>query len=129
MNAIIAKAKAIVRGLCVHFEGVFLKPYLCPAAIPTIGVGSTHYEDGKAVTMSDPAITTNRAMSLLDTTLATVYMPAVRLLCPPSAFNAALQAALSDFAYNLGCSRLAGSTLRRKINARDWAGARREIKK
>ncbi|MBM9614727.1 lysozyme [Desulfobulbus rhabdoformis] len=37
--------------------------------------------------------------------------------------------AIADFAYNLGATRLAGSTLRRKINAGDFEGARAELKK
>ena len=31
------------------FEGLFLKPYLCPAGIPTIGYGNTFYENGKKI--------------------------------------------------------------------------------
>ncbi len=38
-------------------------------------------------------------------------------------------AAIADFAYNLGLTRLKGSTLRRKINAGDMVGARQELKK
>jgi lysozyme len=40
-----------------------------------------------------------------------------------------LEAILADFAYNLGATRLAGSTLRRKINAGDLQGARVELRK
>jgi GH24 family phage-related lysozyme (muramidase) len=47
-----------------HFEGLKLKPYLCPAGIPTIGFGNTYYEDGGKVTMKDSAITVKRANSL-----------------------------------------------------------------
>jgi len=47
-----------------HFEGLRLKPYLCPAGVPTIGFGNTYYEDGRKVTMKDPAITVKRAYSL-----------------------------------------------------------------
>lgn len=35
--------------------------------------------------------------------------------------------AIVDFAYNLGVGRLQTSTLRRKINAQDWAGAKAEL--
>lgn len=127
--SIVAKALAIVRALCVRFEGMRLRPYLCPAAIPTIGVGSTYYEDGRKVALTDPAISEERAYALLDNTLARVYLPAARKLCPVCVNYPELWAALADFAYNLGVARLAGSTLRRKINARDWAGARAELLK
>lgn len=126
---IAAQALEIVRAMCVRFERIVLKPYLCPANIPTIGAGSTAYEDGTRVTLKDPAITVRRAMGLLDYTLTRIYMPAAQNLCPPCVVDAAMQAALSDFAYNLGATRLKGSTLRRKINAGDIAGARAELGK
>lgn len=47
------------------FEGLSLKPYLCPAGIPTIGYGSTFYEDGTKVTLKDKAITEARATKML----------------------------------------------------------------
>ncbi len=51
--------------LLTQFEGVRLHPYLDGRGIPTIGIGSTRYEDGIAVTMKDPAITLERATDLL----------------------------------------------------------------
>jgi lysozyme len=115
--------------MCIRFERVVLRPYLCPANVPTIGVGSTAYEDGRRVTMQDAAISRDRALALLDNTLTGIYLPATRNLCPPTRLNAGMQAALADFAYNLGCTRLKGSTLRRKFNAGDLAGARAELAK
>lgn len=126
---IAAKALAIVRALCARFEGLRLSVYLCPAGVPTIGLGSTAYEDGRRVAPGDPDITPEQAYALLDSTLTTIYLPAVRRYCPPSLRNAGLQAALGDFAYNLGCTRLKASTLRRKINAGDMQGARHELAK
>jgi lysozyme len=35
--------------------------------------------------------------------------------------------AIVDFAYNLGVGALQTSTLRRKINAQDWEGAREQL--
>ena len=61
-----------------HFEGVKLKPYLCSAKKPTIGIGSTYYEDGTEVKITDPAITKERAYQLFKITLKKVYEPAVR---------------------------------------------------
>jgi lysozyme len=126
---IIAQALSIVRALCVRFEGLRLKPYLCPAVVPTIGLGSTTYEDGRFVQLSDPAISAERAYSLADLTLTTIYLPAARKYCPRCVLSAEMQAALGDFAYNLGVTRLKASTLRRKINAGDLAGARVELAK
>ena len=51
--------------LIIKFEGISLKPYLCPAKIPTIGVGATMYENGIKVKLTDKTITKERAMGLL----------------------------------------------------------------
>jgi lysozyme len=36
--------------------------------------------------------------------------------------------AIVDFAYNLGVGRLQTSTLRRKLNAQDWEGAKEQLR-
>lgn len=51
--------------LIEEFEGLSLTPYLCPANIPTIGIGCTRYEDGTKVSISDPPITLDKAIRLL----------------------------------------------------------------
>ena len=43
--------------LLERFEGFRPKPYLCSAGVPTIGIGSTRYLDGRRFTLSDPTIT------------------------------------------------------------------------
>ena len=117
------------RDLCLVFEGLYLKPYLCPAAVPTIGVGSTFYEDGTRVTLKDPPITRERAMALLEHELLQC-LPRVRRLCPGLAdWGEVATGAILDFAFNCGTGALAGSTLRRRINADDVPGARVELMK
>lgn len=117
------------RGLCLVFEGMYLKPYMCPAAVPTIGVGSTFYEDGTRVTLKDPPITRERAMQLLDHELL-ACLPKVQRLCPGLAdWGEQATGAILDFAFNCGTGALAGSTLRRRINADDVVGARAELMK
>jgi lysozyme len=113
--------------LCRRFEGFRPHPYLCPAGIPTIGYGATYYLDGRMVKLGDPPISQATADKLLVAMLERVYAPATRRLCPGA--DGPHLAALTDFAFNLGCSRLAGSTLRRVYNAGDLARARVEIQK
>ena len=50
-------------------EGLRLYPYLCPAKVPTIGYGSTHYANGIAVTLNDSSITKQQAITLMLDTL------------------------------------------------------------
>jgi lysozyme len=50
-------------------EGLVLKPYKCSAGVPTIGIGSTYYEDGSKVKMTDKPITKERAYILFENVL------------------------------------------------------------
>jgi len=119
----------VARDLCLVFEGMYLKPYLCPAAVPTIGVGSTFYESGTRVSLKDPPITRERAMALLEWELEHC-LPRVLKLCPGlPAWGEQATGAVLDFAFNCGTGALQNSTLRRRINEDDDAGARTELMK
>jgi len=111
------------------FEGMYLKPYLCPAAVPTIGVGSTFYEDGRRVSLADPPITRERAMELLEWEL-TRCLPKVLSLCPTLRdWGDKPTGAILDFAFNCGTGALQASTLRKRVNADDVDAAKAELMK
>ena len=119
----------VARDLCLVFEGLYLKPYLCPANVPTIGVGSTFYENGVRVTLADPPITKERAMVLLEHELE-ACLPKVLRLCPVlKDWGNQATGAILDFAFNCGTGALQASTLRKRINADDVEGARSELMK
>jgi lysozyme len=115
--------------LCRAFEGFFSKPYRCPAGVPTIGYGTTYYEDGGRVTLQDPPIGRERAEQLLSRQLTGIYMRGVLKASPVLIAFPATLGALTSFAYNLGVPRYRASTLRKRIEAKDWDGAAAEIKK
>jgi lysozyme len=117
----------IAAELCKRFEGFRAKPYLCPAGIPTIGYGSTYYADGKKVTLNDSSISQEAANDLLMSELQHTYLPGVLRNCPVLATNERKCNAIVDFCYNLGVGRLQTSTLKRKINAQDWDGAKEQL--
>ncbi len=121
-------ALRVALALMRRFEGFFPKPYLCPAGVPTIGFGSTYYEDGTLVTLLDAQISRERAEALLLYMVKRVYLPQVLRLCPGLDHPDRL-AALIDFAYNLGGSALKGSTLRKRVNAGDWGSVPGELRK
>ena len=123
------EALEITAALCRTFEGLYLKPYLCPALVPTIGVGSTLYEDGTKVTLQDAPITAERAEAILKLTLARDYLPGVVKASPGLLKSASRLGAIVDFAYNCGVPRYRASTLRKRVDSEDWPGARFEIKK
>jgi lysozyme len=123
-----AAAKRLVKDLCRRFEGLFLKPYLCPAGVWTVGYGATSYLDGRAVQPSDPPISAATAERLLERQIDSTYMPAAERLCPTCDTPARL-AAVTDFAFNLGPTRLKASTFRKRVLERDWPAAAEEALK
>ena len=95
-------------------------PYICPAGYWTIGFGhlcdSTH-----------PPITEGEAEVYLAQDLMTALKATLRY-CPVLATESEGRlAAMVDFTFNLGAGRLQTSTLRRRINQRDWAASATEL--
>ena len=118
----------IAEDLCRGFEGLFLKPYLCPAGIPTIGFGTTRYPNGKRVTLQDAEISEIQALSFLRWELEQTAAGVLRF-CPVLATDEKKFNAIVDFAFNMGLGRLQTSTLRRKINEEDWPAAQEQLMK
>lgn len=119
----------LAASLCRQFEGFRSKPYLCPAGIPTIGYGSTYYSNGQKVTLNDHPMSQEDANDLLMAELQHTYLPGALRNCPILATDERKCNAVVDFCYNLGIGRLQTSTLKRKINAQDWEGAKEELMK
>lgn len=100
--------------LIAEFEGLSLKPYLCSAKVPTIGYGSTFYENGTKVKLTDAPITKQRAEQLLKNTADKFAEKVAVLIKKPvtqNQFNA-----LVSFAFNVGVSALKISTLLKLVN-------------
>jgi lysozyme len=100
--------------LIKEFEGLKLKPYLCSAQVPTIGYGSTYYENGTKVKLTDAPITKERADALFKIVaddFAKRVVPLIKKPLTQNQFNA-----LVSFAFNLGVRALQNSTLLRLVN-------------
>jgi lysozyme len=95
-------------------EGLRLKPYLCPAKIPTIGYGNCYYSDGKRVTLLDKQITKQEAFEMFKE-IANKFAKRVDELVT-SNINQNQFNALVSFAYNVGTGNFASSTLLKKVN-------------
>jgi lysozyme len=95
--------------------------------VATIGYGSTYYADGRKVTLQDSPIDEPTASALLMHELKHTYLPSVLRQCPILATDERKCNSVVDFVYNLGCGRLQTSTLKRKINAQDWEGAKEQL--
>ena len=96
-------------------EGIKLKPYLCSAGKPTIGIGSTFYENGSPVKLSDKPITIERAWELFEATKIhydKAIKDVIKVPLKQQQYNA-----LFCFAYNVGPTGFKTSELVRKVNA------------
>jgi lysozyme len=100
--------------LIKKYEGFKAKAYLCPAKVITIGYGSTYYEDGTKVKLTDSPITQERATELLEALLVS-YERSVDSYCVDT-INQYQFDALCSFAYNCGVGNLKSSTLLKKVN-------------
>lgn len=93
-------------------ESLSLKPYLCPAGIPTIGYGSTFYPNGTRVTLKDSPITKSYAIEILMSTLK-IFESCVNKYAPN--LNQNQFDALVSFCYNVGIGNFKSSTLLKKV--------------
>jgi lysozyme len=97
-------------------------PYVCPAGFWTIGYG--HLCDAQ-----HPPITEAEAEAYLAQDLKTALAATLRH-CPVLATEPEGRlAAVVDFTFNLGAGRLQTSTLRRRVNQRDWSAAGMELRR
>lgn len=102
-------------------EGLRLNAYLCPAGVPTIGYGHTM---GVKVGHS---ITKEQADKFFEDDYKLAENEVMGLVKVPLTENQL--GALTSFVYNLGATRLRGSTLLRKLNNKDYVGASTEFDK
>lgn len=95
-------------------------PYVCPAGFWTIGYGHLCAQD-------HPPITQDEAEAYLAQDLVKALSATLRY-CPVLATAPEHRlAAIVDFTFNLGAGRLQTSTLRRRINQRNWSEAATEL--
>jgi lysozyme len=100
--------------LIKYFEGFRENAYKCPAGVVTIGYGSTYYENGTKVKLTDTPITKERATELL-MALLVPFEKAVDSYCVDT-INQNQFDALCSFVYNCGNNALKTSTLLKKLN-------------
>lgn len=113
------KPSPACRALVRTAEGCRLQAYLCPAGIPTIGVGHT-----KGVKLGDRCSVQQAdvwlSQDLEDAAAAVASL--VRVPLSQGQFDA-----LTSFVFNLGARRLAESTLLILLNKGDYLGAAAQL--
>jgi len=104
--------------LLVEFEGLKLNPYLDTAGVPTIGVGTIVYPNGKKVTMQDKPITREQAKQYALDHATKITLPALNKgLKVPQTQNQI--DAIGSLVYNIGNQAFLDSTVLKRINAKD----------
>lgn len=114
-------SREVLYALVRQFEGLHLKAYICPAGVPTIGYGST----GKDIKLG--MVWTREQCEARMAADCEVFYRGTAALCPQ--LRGPALGAIASFAYNCGLTRLAGSTLRKRLNAGDIEGAKLELMK
>ncbi len=107
------------------FEGYRSQPYRCSADVPTIGFGSTYNLDGSRVTMDDAEIDRDEADALLRFGLRHAENAVARLVKVPLTVDAF--SSLVSFIYNVGSGNFSASTLRSRLNRKEYIGAANEF--
>ena len=111
--------------LIKDFEGFSSTAYLDVVNIPTIGWGNTFYADGTKVKLGDQISKTD-ALKLLEVIanrdFADKIFPAIKVPVTQNQFDA-----MVSLAYNIGVGNFLKSTLLKKLNASDFAGAGEEF--
>lgn len=106
--------------LAKQFEGCRLEQYLCPAGKVTIGYGHTGFDVTEGMVIDQA-----KAEEFLMEDLADAAKYVNRLVIPQ--LNQNQFDACVDFVFNCGAGNFEKSTLLKKLNAQDWAGASLEF--
>ena len=109
------------------FEGISLKPYLCPANVWTVGYGATRSSTGGPIDLDMEPISETEAEALLLHDLGSSEGWVSRLI--KTALTENQYSALTSFTFNVGAGALQRSTLRMKLNRGEYQGAADEFPK
>lgn len=103
------------------FEGFRTHPYRDSVGVATIGFGTTHYADGRSVSMDDGPITMTEALQCLQHDLAGTANHLAQVLTRQPTMNQ--WSAMCSIAYNIGWPAITKSTLVADFNAGNLQGA------
>jgi len=110
--------------LCKEFEGCELEAYRDPVGIWTIGYGHTGPDVFEHLMWSQEHADEVLAKDCQHHMQGALYFsPGLRQESPYK------QAAIADFVFNLGATAYSRSTLKKRVDDKNWASAIKEIKR
>ena len=115
-----AAVLALVAGIVKPWEGLRQDVYADIVGVPTVCYGHT----GRDVQLGQDKRSLAECDRLLHGDLAEAYGHVERCIVGGTEYE---RAAVTSLTYNVGPSAVCGSTLQRKANAGDWAGACAQI--
>lgn len=98
----------------IGYEGYSSKPYLDSGKVATIGIGSTKYENGTSVKMTDKPITKERAIQISKSHISKDEM-AFRKSLPGVKLTQTEYDVYLDFVYNFGQSNWNQSSMKSEL--------------
>lgn len=125
-HVVVPDVPAAAVAMVKKWEGFRHQAYLCPADVWTVGFGTTRLPGGRPVKPGD-TMTQGEAEEALRHDLRAFAAAVDRLITLPLVDHE--RAALISFTYNVGQGALERSTLRKKLNAGDRAGAAAEFRR
>lgn len=119
-------AASTLVGIALHEDYTTDAVIPVPGDVPTYGFGTTRKPDGSSVKMGEKTTPTRALVDLLRD--ATKFEQAVKRCAPVPMHPYEFQAYVS-FTYNVGEGAFCNSTLVKKLNTLDYAGACKELLK
>lgn len=119
--ALLAASAAFFTSL-IGYEGYKSKPYLDSAKVATIGIGSTSYENGTKVKMTDKPISKDRAVQIAKAHIAKDEVAFRKSLQGVKLTQTEYDVYL-DFVYNYGQANWNGSSMLRNLKAGQYKQA------
>ena len=107
-------ASAVFFANLIKYEGFSSRPYLDSGCIATIGIGSTQYENGERVKMTDKPITKERAIEIVKNHVKKDEQAFNKSLAGVKLSQAEYDVYL-DFVYNYGQATFNKSSIRKEL--------------
>ncbi|KXZ68748.1 lysozyme [Acinetobacter venetianus] len=128
ISVVLLAASAAFFTSLIGYEGYSSKPYKDTGGVATIGIGSTQYENGTKVKMTDKPINQKRAVQIAQAHI-TKDEQAFRKSMPGVKLSQVEYDVYLDFTYNFGQANWRSSSMLRNLKAGQYVQACKSLLK